>query len=70
MSDFHFILVWAAVIYYQKREREVSDEYREMYNELLDAMLKFYKMPQVATNPILSRGTTAQFPNESPFKRR
>ena len=71
MSDFHYILVWAATVYYQKREREVSDEYEAKYHEVLNAMLKFYKMPQAATNPILSRGTAFQtFPNDSPFKRR
>lgn len=70
-SDFHWLLIWRPVLMYQKREREVSDEYEVMYQELLQAMVKFYKMPQAATNPVLSRGTTVEdLPSDSPFKRR
>lgn len=57
ISDFHWILVWKALMMYQFQQREASDEFRAQYEEILRAMLTFYKMPQAATSPALSRGT-------------
>lgn len=69
LSDFHWILIWRAIIMYQKRERAVSDEYEVMYQELLNAMVKFYKLPQAVTNTILSRGVSQEYPYNYVFKR-
>lgn len=56
LSDFHWILVWKALMMYQFQQREQSDEFRSQYEEILSGMLTFYKMPQAATAPVLSRG--------------
>jgi len=56
LSDFHSILLWKALMMYQFQQREQSDEFRAMYEEILNQMIQFYKMPQAATSPVLSRG--------------
>lgn len=56
VSDFHWIVVWKALMMYQFQQREQSDEFRVQYEELLSSMLQFYKMPQAVTAPVLSRG--------------
>lgn len=56
LSDFHWILVWKALMMYQFQQRENSDEFRIQYEQILSQMLTFYKMPQAGTNPVLSRG--------------
>lgn len=56
LSDFHWILVWKALMMYQFQQREQSDEFRVQYEEILASMLQFYKMPQAASNPVLARG--------------
>lgn len=56
VSDFHWILVWKALMMYQFQQREQSDEFRIQYEEILASMLKFYKMTQAASSPRLMRG--------------
>lgn len=57
LSDFHWILVWKPLMMYQFQQREQSDEFRVQYEQILEQMLKFYKMPQASSQPMLSRGT-------------
>lgn len=57
ISDFHWILVWKALMNYQFQQREQSDEFRAQYEEILSSMLKFYKMTQAGSVPRLTRAT-------------
>jgi len=69
ISDFHWILIFKALVMYQKQQREVSDEFEIPYQELLAQMLGFYKMPQAVTNPLLTRGSQkVRLPYNSPFR--
>lgn len=55
-ADFHWILVFKALMNYQFQQRESSDEFRQQYNEILDMMTRFYFSTESGSNPILSRG--------------
>jgi hypothetical protein len=69
LSDFHSILIFKPLVAYQKQQREASDEFEFPYNEILTSMISFYKLPQEATNPVLSRGIRAsKLPYNSPFR--
>lgn len=57
LSDFHWILVWKALMNYQFKEREASDEFRNQYEEILSSMIKFYFNPQAGTTTRLSNGS-------------
>lgn len=58
LEDFHSILIFKALISYQRQQREASDEFERPYQEILQQMISFYQMPQAATVPVLSRGVT------------
>lgn len=69
LSDFHSILVFKPLVAYSKQQRETSDEFEIPYQEILTQMISFYKLPQEATNPVLSRGTKrSRLPYDSPFR--
>lgn len=69
ISDFHWILVWKALMMYQFQQRENSDEFRIQYEQILSQMLAFYKMPQAASTPVLSGGNNRvrRFGTADPF---
>lgn len=56
LSDFHWILVWKALVMYSLQQREANDEFRAQYREILDQMIAFYKLPQAGTVARLDRG--------------
>lgn len=56
VSDFHYILVWKALMNYQFQQREASDEFRAQYNEILASMVRFYFSPEAGRGAMLSRG--------------
>lgn len=56
LSDFHYILVWKALMNYQFQQREQSDEFARQYNEILDIMTRFYFSPEAGRSTLLSRG--------------
>jgi hypothetical protein len=69
LADFHSILIFKPLVAYSKQQREASDEFEIPYQEILQQMISFYKLPQEATNPLMSRGTVSKgFPYNSPFK--
>lgn len=57
LSDFHWILVWKALMNYQFQQREASDEFRQQYSDILDKMVRFYFSPEAGSTVRLSRGT-------------
>lgn len=57
LSDFHWILVWKALMNYQFQQREASDEFRQQYADILDKMVRFYFTPEAGSTVRLSRGT-------------
>lgn len=69
VSDFHWIVVWKALMMYQFQQREQSDEFRVQYEEMLASMISFYKMTQAASTPVLSRGiyTNPRFGTADPL---
>jgi len=72
ISDFHWIVVWKALVMYGMQQREAVDEFRFQYEQILTEMIKFYKMPQSATATRLDRGVgrVLRFGTSSPFSLR
>lgn len=57
LSDFHYILVWKALMNYQFQQRENSDEFARQYNDMLGIMTRFYFSPEAGRGALLTRGT-------------
>lgn len=72
ISDFHWILVWKALMNYQFQQREASDEFRAQYEEMLASMIRFYFNPQAGTTTRLNSGSnrSVQVGTSSPFTTR
>jgi hypothetical protein len=58
IADFHFAIVYKALMMYQFQQREQSDEFRAQYNEILVKMLDFYVLPSLTSVPLMTRGFT------------
>lgn len=69
LSDFHWILVWKALMNYQFQQREASDEFRQQYEEILASMVRFYFSPQAGSGARMIRGINAspKFGTSSPL---
>jgi hypothetical protein len=52
LDDFHWILIWKALMNYQFQQREQSDEFRAQYEELLNKMISFYQGPAANAVPM------------------
>ena len=56
MKDFHYIMVWGPLISYQLVNRENTDEFKVMYERILNDMIAFYKVPSPTVIPTMMRG--------------
>jgi len=70
LADFHWILVWKALMNYQFQQRESSDEFVQQYNDILRVMLAWYQEPAQNQTPkfttLRQRGLT-RVPRDNPF---
>jgi len=56
VKDFHYVLLWGPLVSYQMVNRENSDEFKTMYERILNDMIAFYKTPAATIIPVLQRG--------------
>lgn len=70
LTDFHWILVFKALMNYQFQQRENSDEFRQQYEEILDKMVRFYFSTEAGSVPVLNRGVNIvrRLGTSSPFR--
>lgn len=54
-ADFHWILVWKALMNYQFQQREQSDEFVQQYNDILRVMLEWYQFPSQNGTPTFAK---------------
>lgn len=70
LADFHWILVWKALMNYQFQQRESSDEFVQQYNDILRVMLAWYQEPAQNQTPrfVTPRQVgMKRIPRSSPF---
>jgi hypothetical protein len=65
LADFHWILIFKALVMYQYQQREASSIFLAQYNEILQKMLQFYDLPSSSSIAQLSRGTGVTYRDSS-----